>query len=48
MSLLNDYAALAFGNDIIRDMLPGNPDRHTGCTMEVAESERVVCRIAFP
>ena len=48
MSLLNDYAALAFGNDIIRDMLPGNPDRHTGCTMKVADGERVVCSIAFP
>jgi hypothetical protein len=48
MSLLNDYAALAFANDVIRDILPGNPDRHAGCTMEVAEGERVVCSIVFP
>jgi hypothetical protein len=46
--LLYDYAARAFGNDVIRDMLPGNPDRHAGYTMEIAEGERVVCSIAFP
>jgi hypothetical protein len=48
MSLLNDYAALAFGNDVIRDMLPGNPDRHIGYAMEVTQGERTVCSIAFP
>jgi hypothetical protein len=48
MSLLNDYAVLAFANDVIRDILPGNPDRYAGCTMEVAEGERVVCSIVFP
>jgi hypothetical protein len=25
--LLNDHAALAFGNDVIRDMLRGRPSR---------------------
>jgi hypothetical protein len=48
MTLLNDYAVLAFANDVIRDILPGNPDRYAGCTMEVAEGERVVCSIVFP
>lgn len=48
MSLLNDCAAAAFGNAVIRDMLPENPERQIGCTMEVRQGERAVCRIAFP
>ena len=47
MTLLNDDAARDFGNAVIEDMLPGNPDRHTGCTMDVTEGERFVCCIAF-
>ena len=47
MALLNDDAAREFGNAVIRDMLPSNPDRHTGCTMDVTEGERVVCSIPF-
>jgi hypothetical protein len=48
MTLLNDYAALAFGNDVIRDMLSGNSDQHIGCTMDVMQGERPVCSVAFP
>jgi hypothetical protein len=46
--LLNDYAAHAFGNDVIRDMLRGNADQHAGWTMDIAENGRAVCSIAFP
>ena len=45
--LSNDRSARAFGTSVIRDMLPGNPDPYTGCTMDVRESERVVCSIAL-
>jgi hypothetical protein len=48
IDLLNDYAARAFGNDVIRDMLRGNADQHAGWTMDIAESGRAVCSIAFP
>jgi hypothetical protein len=46
--LLNDYAALAFGNDVIRDMLRDNVDQHAGWTMDIAEGGRDVCSVAFP
>jgi hypothetical protein len=46
--LLNDYAALAFGNDVIRDMLRDNVDQYAGWMMDIAEGERVVCSVAFP
>lgn len=46
--LLNDYVAQVFCDDVIRQMLPGNPDQHIGCTMEVMQGERPVCNIAFP
>jgi hypothetical protein len=46
--LLNDYAALAFGNNVIRDMLLDNVDQYVGWVMDIAEGERVVCSVAFP
>jgi hypothetical protein len=46
--LLNDYAARAFGNDVIRDMLQGNADQYPGWSMDIGESGRAVCSIAFP
>jgi hypothetical protein len=46
--LLNDYAALIFGNDVIRDMLRDNVDQYGGWMMDIAEGERVVCSVAFP
>ena len=46
--LLNDYAALAFGNDVIRDMLRNNVDQYAGWMMDIAERERDVCSVAFP
>ena len=48
MSLLNDYAALAFGNDVIRDMLRDNVDQYVGWMMDIAEGQRAVCSVAFP
>ena len=46
--LLNNDAALAFGNDVIRDMLLDNVDQYVGWVMDIAEGERVVSSIAFP
>ena len=46
--LLNDYAALAFGNDVIRDMLRDNVDQYVGWMMDIAEGQRAVCSVAFP
>jgi hypothetical protein len=46
--LLNDYAAEAFGNDVIRDRLLGNSDQYAGWMMDIAEGERDVCSVAFP
>jgi hypothetical protein len=46
--LLNDYAALAFGNDLIRDMLRNNVDQYAGWMMDIAEGERDVCSVTFP
>jgi hypothetical protein len=46
--LLNDCAALAFGNDVIRDMLRDNVDQYAGWMMDIAEGERDVCSVAFP
>ena len=46
--LLNDCAALAFGNDVIRDMLRDNVDQYAGWMLDIAEGERDVCSIALP
>jgi hypothetical protein len=48
MWLLNDHAALAFGNDVIRDILRDDVDQYVGWTMDIAEGERAVCSVAFP
>jgi hypothetical protein len=48
IDLLNDYAALAFGTDVIRDMLRGNPDQYAGWMMDIAQDGRAVRSIAFP
>lgn len=48
IDLLNDDAALAFGNDVIRDMLRDNVDQYAGWMMDIAEGERDVCSVAFP
>lgn len=48
IDLLNDDAALAFGNDVIRDMLRDNVDQYAGWMMDIAEGERHVCSVAFP
>jgi hypothetical protein len=46
--LPNDHAALAFGTDVIRDMLRDNVDQCVGWVMDIAEGERAVCSVAFP
>ncbi len=46
ITLPDDDSALAFGNDVIRDMLAGNP--RSFFAMEIFEAERAVCRIPFP
>lgn len=46
--LLNDRAALAFGNDVIGDMLRDNVDQYADWMMDIAEGERDVYCIAFP
>jgi hypothetical protein len=46
--LPNDDAALAFGNDVIRDMLRDNVDQYAGWIMDIAEGDRHVCGVAFP
>jgi hypothetical protein len=48
IDLLNDHAALAFGNDVIRDMKRDNVNQYIGWKMDIAEGERAVCRVAFP
>jgi len=48
IDLLNDDAALAFGNDMVRDMLRDNVDQYAGWMMDIAEGERRVCSVAFP
>lgn len=46
--LVNDYAALTFGSNVIRDMLRGNSDQHAGWRMDITESGRAACSVAFP
>jgi hypothetical protein len=48
IDLLSDDAALAFGNDVVRDMLRDNVDQYAGWMMDIAEGERHVCSVAFP
>jgi hypothetical protein len=48
IDLPNDDAALAFGSDVIGDMLRGNSDQHAGWRMDIAENGRTVCSVAFP
>jgi hypothetical protein len=46
--LPSDFAALAFGSDVIRDMLRDNVDQHAGWLMDIMHGERDVCSIVFP
>jgi hypothetical protein len=48
IDLPNDYAALVFGSDVIGDMLRGNSDQHAGWRMDITESGRAACSVAFP
>lgn len=54
LSLADDSAALVFGNDVIRDMLPDTAMSYSGWMMDVVECSgparpaRAVCSIMFP
>jgi len=48
IDLLDDYAALAFANDVIGDILRNNADQYIGWTMDIAEGERALGSVAFP
>jgi hypothetical protein len=46
-SLIDDPAALVFGNRVIRDVMRTNPDRYAAWSMVIAEDMRTVARIPF-
>ncbi len=47
MALANDDAALAFGEQLIRDLMREGAEQHAGWTMDVKEDERAVGSISF-
>ena len=42
MALSNDAAALAFGKQIIRDLMHSDSEQYTGWIMDITEGERSV------
>jgi hypothetical protein len=46
--LPNDYGALAFGSNVITDMLRDDVDQRAGWLMDIMDGERDVCSIVFP
>jgi hypothetical protein len=47
MELADDAAALAFGEQVIRDSMEGDAEQYTGWTIDIAEGERTVASIPF-
>jgi hypothetical protein len=47
MALANDGEALAFGKQIIQDLMRDGAEQYARWTMEVAEDERAVANIPF-
>jgi hypothetical protein len=47
MALADDGKALAFGNQVIRDLMREGAEQYAGWTMNVAEDERAVASIPF-
>lgn len=47
MALSDDGAALAFGEQMIRDMTYGNVERYAGWMMDVTDGDRPVYTILF-
>jgi hypothetical protein len=47
MALVDDGEALAFGKQVIRDLMREGAEQYAGWTMDVAEDERAVASIPF-
>ena len=47
MALADDGKALAFGKQVIRDLMREGAEQYTGWTMEVAQDERAVASVPF-
>jgi hypothetical protein len=47
MQLANDDEALAFGNQMIRDLMRERAEQYAGWTVDVAEDDRAVASIPF-
>jgi len=47
MALADDGKALAFGKQVIRDLVRDGAEQYAGWTMNVAEDERAVASIPF-
>ena len=45
IELSDDDEAIAFGEQVIREMMQGSSQQYQGCAMEVYEGGRTVCRI---
>jgi hypothetical protein len=45
--LPDDNAALAFGKQVIRELMHGDPSQYEGWFMEITESERTIASIGF-
>jgi hypothetical protein len=47
MALVDDDAALAFGKQVIRDLLDKDDDHCSGWTLEIIDSDRRIASIRF-
>jgi len=47
MALVDDDAALAFGKQVIRDLLDKDDEHHSGWTLEITQGDRRVASIGF-
>jgi hypothetical protein len=47
MALVDDDAALAFGKQVIRDLLDKDDEHYSGWTLEITEDDRRVASIGF-
>jgi hypothetical protein len=47
MALADDGMAVAFGKQVIRDLMREGAEQYAGWTMNVAQDERAVASIAF-
>jgi hypothetical protein len=47
MEFADDAAAVAFGNEVIQDLVSGPAKQHDDWTMEITEGERAVRSVPF-